>query len=178
MIGWRSAKVKTCTSIWWNHKNQSKWSSELCQFAVWWHREQRIAPTTAHTERTRDKKKEAHKQIGETTVIILARFSAEDKVSKLTKHERDGETKSNMNKKKNVTADAFAMCTLRVHAHCPSLTLGSSVQPTLSSLLREFVIMRFALRFSLVFCRCWHLFVESFAFIYHTQSFHVLITCA
>lgn len=135
------------------------------------------ANNSTHRENERQKK-EAHKQIGETTVIILARFSAEDKVSKLTKHERDGETKSNMNKKKNVTADAFAMCTLRVHAHCPSLTLGSSVQPTLSSLLREFVIMRFALRFSLVFCRCWHLFVESFAFIYHTQSFHVLITCA
>lgn len=32
------AKGKTWMSIWWDRKNQSKWSLELCQFVGWWKR--------------------------------------------------------------------------------------------------------------------------------------------
>lgn len=67
----------------------------VCSMASVAHGELRIAAT-----QNDNIKKKAHKQIAETTVIILARFLAEDKVSKLTKHERDGKTKSKMNKKK------------------------------------------------------------------------------
>lgn len=105
-------KSETCTSILWDHKNQSKWSLELCQFAVWqvWHTE---SYQSQQHRMTTFKKKKAHKQIAETTVIILARFLAEDKVSKLTKHERDGKTKSKMNKKKCNgwrARDVYATC--------------------------------------------------------------------
>lgn len=130
----------------------------VCSMASMAHGELPIAATQ------NDNIKKAHKQITETTVIILARFSAEDKVSKLTKHERDGKTKSKMNKKKCNgwrARDVYATCCpcSLPSPHSPSVlhhTIRSDsdwiriVHAFHSRFYANFDIMRFALRFSRV----------------------------
>ena len=79
-----------------------------------------------------------HKQIGETIVITLARFSGRKmcanvseqaiKILGVSERKRESERERVTIKKRKkteryVTADALAMCTLRVHAHCHHLTL-------------------------------------------------------
>lgn len=177
-------------------KTKSKWSLELCQFAVWQRQH-------THTQKEKRKMKQdtgqkkwiqlkykggrRHKQIGETIVITLARFWAQDERQP---NEKDRERICAL-QEEIVTADALSrIWILRVrvfirHASHTQTACCCCPQP---SLLREFfVIMCYALRLfrflslsllaiypkllTFVCCSvCWYL--------QPTLSPHALKTCA
>lgn len=113
-------KSETCTSILWDHKNQSKWSLELCQFAVWqvWHTE---SYQSQQQRMTTFKKKRTNKSLKPPSSFWhdfwrKIKWANWQNMKEMAKRNRKWT-------KRNVTADALAMCMLRVvHVHCHHLT--------------------------------------------------------